>query len=112
MPLFPDKDRTPDEIAKVNRKFAKSDLGAARCPATATRIDAYSGGVNLLTQQEVYDSSLPAGVLPPAESRFDCFRTKFTRAARDGHRAGVQLHGAGQRPYGGAPHQAGGRRRR
>jgi hypothetical protein len=34
--------------------------------------------VNGLTGQEVYDSSLPPGVLPPAESRFDCFRTKFT----------------------------------
>ena len=77
VPLFPDKDRTPDDLAKVNRKFAKSDLGAP-LPGHCYPNDAYSGGVNLLTQQEVYDSSLPAGVLPPAESRFDCFRTKFT----------------------------------
>ena len=27
------------------------------------------------------------------ESRFDCFKTKFTAAARDEQRAGVQLHG-------------------
>ena len=77
VPLFPDKDRTPDDLAKVNRKFAKSDLGAP-LPGHCYPNDAYSGGVNLLTQQEVYDSSLPTGVLPPAESRFDCFRTKFT----------------------------------
>jgi hypothetical protein len=77
VPLFPDKDRTPDDLAKVNKKFAKSDLGAP-LPGHCYPNDAYSGGVNLLTQQEVYDSSLPTGVLPPAESRFDCFRTKFT----------------------------------
>ena len=77
VPLFPDKDRNADDLAKVNRKFAKSDLGAP-IPGHCYPNDAYSGGVNLLTQQEVYDSSLPFGVLPPAESRFDCFRTKFT----------------------------------
>jgi DNA-binding beta-propeller fold protein YncE len=77
VPLFPDKDRTPDDLVKVNKKFAKSDLGAP-LPGHCYPNDAYSGGVNLLTQQEVYDSSLPTGVLPPAESRFDCFRTKFT----------------------------------
>jgi DNA-binding beta-propeller fold protein YncE len=77
VPLFPDKDRTPDDLAKINRKFAKSDLGAP-LPGHCYPNDAYSGGVNLLTQQDVYDSSLPTGVLPPAESRFDCFRTKFT----------------------------------
>jgi len=77
VPLFPDKDRTPADLAEVNKKFAKSDLGAP-LPGHCYPNDAYSGGVNLLTQQEVYDSSLPLGVLPPAESRFDCFRTKFT----------------------------------
>ena len=77
VPLFPDKDRTPEDLVKVNKKFAKSDLGAP-LPGHCYPNDAYSGGVNLLTQQEVYDSSLPLGVLPPAESRFDCFRTKFT----------------------------------
>jgi hypothetical protein len=77
VPLFPDKDRTADDLAKVNRKFAKSDLGAP-LPGHCYPNDAYSGGVNLLTQQEVYDSSLPTGVLPPAESRFECFRSKFT----------------------------------
>jgi hypothetical protein len=77
VPLFPDKDRTPEDLVEVNKKFAKSDLGAP-LPGHCYPNDAYSGGVNLLTQQEVYDSSLPLGVLPPAESRFDCFRTKFT----------------------------------
>ena len=68
---------TPEDLVEVNKKFAKSDLGAP-LPGHCYPNDAYSGGVNLLTQQEVYDSSLPLGVLPPAESRFDCFRTKFT----------------------------------
>jgi len=77
VPLFPDKDRSPEDLVEVNKKFAKSDLGAP-LPGHCYPNDAYSGGVNLLTQQEVYDSSLPDGVLPPAESRFDCFRTKFT----------------------------------
>jgi hypothetical protein len=77
VPLFPDKDRTAEDLVKVNRKFAKSDLGAP-LPGHCYPNDAYSGGVNLLTQQDVYDSSLPLGVLPPAESRFDCFKTKFT----------------------------------
>jgi DNA-binding beta-propeller fold protein YncE len=83
VPLFPDKDRTPDDLVQVNKKFVKSDLGpplAGHCYPN----DAYSGGVNLITQQEVYDSSLPTGVLPPAESRFDCFRTKFTLQAATG----------------------------
>jgi DNA-binding beta-propeller fold protein YncE len=77
VPLFPDKDRNADDLAKINKKFVKSDLGAP-LPGHCYPNDAYSGGVNLLTQQDVYDSSLPLGVLPPAESRFDCFRTKFT----------------------------------
>ena len=77
VPLFPDKDRRPQELAEINKKFAKSDLGPP-LPGHCFPNDAYSGGVNLLTGQEVYDSSLPTGVLPPAESRFDCFRTKFT----------------------------------
>jgi hypothetical protein len=77
VPLFPDKDRGPEELAEINRKFAKSDLGPP-LPGHCFPNDAYSGGVNLLTGQEVYDSSLPTGVLPPAESRFDCFRTKFS----------------------------------
>ena len=77
VPLFPDKDRSPQDLAEVNRKFAKSDLGPP-LPGHCFPNDAWSGGVNGLSQQEVYDSSLPTGVLPPAESRFDCFRTKFT----------------------------------
>jgi len=75
--LFPDKDRTPEDLAAINTKFAKSDLGAP-LPGHCFPNDAYSGGTNQITQQEVYDSSLPLGVLPPAESRFDCFQTKFT----------------------------------
>jgi YVTN family beta-propeller protein len=77
VPLFPDKDRSPQDLAEVNRKFAKSDLGPP-LPGHCFPNDAWSGGVNGLSQQEVYDSSLPTGVLPPTESRFDCFRTKFT----------------------------------
>jgi hypothetical protein len=77
VPLFPDKDRTAQDLVEVNKKFAKSDLGAP-LPGHCYPNDAYSGGTNQLTGQEVYDSSLPTGVLPPSESRFDCFKTKFT----------------------------------
>jgi DNA-binding beta-propeller fold protein YncE len=77
VPLFPDKDRTAQDLVEVNKKFVKSDLGPP-LPGHCYPNDAYSGGTNQLTGQEVWDSSLPSGVLPPSESRFDCFKTKFT----------------------------------
>ncbi|MEA2374539.1 MAG: hypothetical protein QOD53_1002, partial [Thermoleophilaceae bacterium] len=68
-----DKDRTPAETQEVQRKFAKSDLGS---PVGCYPNDAYIGQ-NAISQQEVYDSTPPAGAPPQAESRFDCFKNRF-----------------------------------
>jgi DNA-binding beta-propeller fold protein YncE len=71
--LFPDKDRTPEDLVRVNRKFAKSDLGANGCFANDTSI-----GTDSITGVEVYDSSVPVGAKLGATSRFDCLRLKLT----------------------------------
>ncbi len=71
--LFPDKDRTPEDLAEVNRKFAKSDLGANGCFANDTSV-----GTDSITGVEVYDSSVPVGAKLGATSRFDCLRLKLT----------------------------------
>jgi DNA-binding beta-propeller fold protein YncE len=76
VPLFPDKDRGPAEEAQVQAKFAKSDLGpplAGQCYSN----DASSGGTNVITGTEVFDSTRPPGALPTTESRIECFRQKF-----------------------------------
>ncbi len=68
-----DKDRTPDETAEVGKKFAKSDLGPpVGCYPNDAAIDK-----NPITMNDTYDSTPPAGASPTAESRFDCFRTRF-----------------------------------
>jgi hypothetical protein len=71
--LFPDKDRTADDLVATNRKFAKSDLGANGCFANDSSV-----GVDSITGVEVYDSSVPPGAKPGATSRFDCLRLKLT----------------------------------
>jgi YVTN family beta-propeller protein len=75
VPLFPDRDRGPEEQAEVDRRFARSDLGPPTGGCFST--GAFSGGVNLLTGKEIYDSSLPPGAPADAESRFDCFKKLF-----------------------------------
>jgi DNA-binding beta-propeller fold protein YncE len=69
-----DKDRTPGENQQVQTKFAKSDLGP---PVGCYPNDAYVGQ-NAITQNEAYDSSTPPGAPPNSESRFDCFKQRFT----------------------------------
>jgi len=69
-----DKDRTPEETAAATAKFAKSDLGA---PQGCYPNDAFLNK-NALTQNPVSDSSPPAGSAPNTESRFDCFKLRFT----------------------------------
>jgi YVTN family beta-propeller protein len=72
VPVSADKDRTPDELAKETTKFGRSDLGQNGCYANDSSI-----GKDSITGQEVYDSSLPAGSPSGAESRFDCFKSRF-----------------------------------
>ncbi|MFL5825399.1 MAG: alkaline phosphatase family protein [Thermoleophilaceae bacterium] len=71
-----DKDRNTQDTAAVATKFAKSDLG----PPTAGCYpnDAEIGTNPLAGGVETYDSSPPLGAKPGAQSRFDCFRVKFT----------------------------------
>jgi DNA-binding beta-propeller fold protein YncE len=72
VPLFPDKDRTPDVAADEQRKFANSDLGPNGCYANDSSV-----GRDSITGVEVFDSSLPAGAPDGATSRFDCFSQRF-----------------------------------
>ena len=83
---LPDKDRRPQEDAEVAAKFGNSDLGPLSPgpqlppPAPCFSNDASSGGVNVITMQEVFDSSRPAGANPATtESRFECFEQRFNQ---------------------------------
>ena len=71
---FPDRDRNQAETQQLGRKFAKSDLGN---PAGCYPNDAYIGK-NAISQNEVWDSTPPPGAPPNSESRFDCFKQRFT----------------------------------
>jgi DNA-binding beta-propeller fold protein YncE len=78
-----DLDRNAEETAQVAGKFAQSDLGPLApgpqppYPAPCFTNDAGTG-VNVITGQEVYDSSRPANANPAnTESRFDCFKQRF-----------------------------------
>ena len=72
-----DKDRTPQEDAQVNQKFASSDLGPP-VPGSCYPNDAYIGK-NAITMNEVWDSTPPTGAPPNSESRYDCFNQKLTQ---------------------------------
>jgi hypothetical protein len=74
-----DKDRNAAETNEVAAKLKNSDIGP---PEGCFPNDASSGGVDSVLQGgqtgiEVFDSSKPPGARPDAESRFDCFRTRF-----------------------------------
>lgn len=79
-----DRDRTAEENAQVLEKFGQSDLGPLAPgpqldpPAPCFSNSASSGGKNVITGQEVFDSSRPAGANPlTTESRFECFKKRF-----------------------------------
>jgi DNA-binding beta-propeller fold protein YncE len=75
--IFPDKDRTPDELAQVLVKQSKSDLGPNGCYPNDGSIgkDAILSAAG--PRVEVFDTSPPAGAPPGSESRFDCFKAHF-----------------------------------
>lgn len=73
LPL-PDKDRPAADDALVSGKFGRSDLGP---PSGCYPNDAYIGR-NPITQALTFDSSLPPGAPPNSESRFNCFKQRFT----------------------------------
>jgi DNA-binding beta-propeller fold protein YncE len=75
-----DKDRTPAENQQVQTKFSHSDLGP---PVGCYPNDAYVGQ-NAITQNEAWDSTPPPGAPPNSESRFDCFKNRFTAQLASG----------------------------
>ncbi|MEA2405291.1 MAG: hypothetical protein QOE08_1938, partial [Thermoleophilaceae bacterium] len=74
-----DKDRNAEETQQVLAKFAKSDLGPGGPPAPGACYpnDAFIGK-NAISMQEAWDSTPPAGAPPGSQSRFDCFKQRFT----------------------------------
>ena len=86
-----DRDRRPRETAEVAAKFAQSDLGQLAPgpqldpPAPCFANNASSGGTNVISMQEVFDSSRPPGANPAnTESRFECFKERFEQQLADG----------------------------
>jgi hypothetical protein len=87
---LPDKDRTAAMTAEVAAKFAHSDLGAG----TKTGLGATPAGEcypndadiehDAITMNPTYDGSPPPGASPLAESRFDCFKARFTEQLATG----------------------------
>ena len=79
--IFPDKDRTPDELPQVLVKQTKSDLGTNGCYPN----DASIGKDAILSaagpRVEVFDTSPPPGAPVGSESRFDCFKAHFVPEA-------------------------------
>ena len=71
-----DKDNNPAQTALVAEKFTHSDLGAGS-PASCYPNDA-SIGTDAINGRETYDSSLPKGAPVGSESRFSCFKQRFT----------------------------------
>jgi Phosphoesterase family len=73
-PVFLDKDRDSADNAAVATNFTKTELGA---PIGCYANDAYTLK-NAITRNQVSDSSTPAGWPLNSESRFDCFKARFT----------------------------------
>lgn len=78
-----DIDRNAQESALVAEKFDHSDIGPlSKGPQLPPPAPCYSNdasiGKNVITGQDVFDSSLPPGVDPKtSESRFKCFSQRF-----------------------------------
>ena len=81
---FPDKDRDAGMTAELLKKFAHSDLGAGSPAgvATAPGGSCYPNDADIetdaITMQPTYDGTPPAGTTATAESRFECFKQRFT----------------------------------
>ena len=75
-----DKDRNAAETADVARKFANSHLGPTDgCYPNDASIDQ-----DAITQQQTWDSTPPPGAPTTAESRFECFKTRFNAQVASG----------------------------
>jgi hypothetical protein len=82
--LFPDKDRSNDELARVLTKQAKSDLGPNGCYPNDSSIGKDSILSAAGPRVEVFDTSPPLGAPPGSESRFDSFKTHITTQVATG----------------------------
>jgi YVTN family beta-propeller protein len=84
VPLFPDKDRTPEMHQQEAQKFSHSDLGAGTPAGVGSQPagECYPNDADIetdaITQQQTFDGSLPPGAPTGAESRYDCFEQRFT----------------------------------
>ena len=80
-----DLDRNAEETSQVAAKFAKSDLGPVtpgpqQPPPSPCFTNDAGTGTNVITMQNVYDSSLPEGANPANnESRYQCFEQRFNQ---------------------------------
>ncbi len=87
---LPDKDRDAAMTAEVVRKFTHSDLGAGSPVGVGATVagECYPNDAdiesNAITQNPTYDGSPPPGAPRNAESRFDCFRQRFTQQVDSG----------------------------
>ncbi|HEX6457734.1 MAG TPA: alkaline phosphatase family protein [Thermoleophilaceae bacterium] len=69
-----DKDRNAQDTAEVARKLAHSDIG----PPDGCYPNDSSINTDSITQQQTWDSTPPQGAPATAESRFDCFKKRFS----------------------------------
>ena len=90
VPVFPDKDRTNAMQQEEATKFSHSDLGTGfpsgggvapggQCYPNDADIE-----TDVITMQQTYDSTPPAGAPAGAESRFDCFKMRFDAQVAQG----------------------------
>jgi len=69
----PDRDRTPAQLAELQKVEAKSDLGP---PTTGCYPSDVTIGV-AMDNGEIFDSSMPAGAPAGSYSHLDCFAERF-----------------------------------
>lgn len=78
----PDVDRNAADQQSATDKFNHSDLGPT--VGGGCFPNAFYLGTDILTGKQTYDSSLPPGAADGAESRFDCFKSKFDQQVAAG----------------------------
>ena len=80
LPSLKDKDRTAAIQAEAVRKAQHSDIG----PPFGCYPNDASIGSDVITHYDVYDTTAPADAKPGSESRFDCFKQRFTAQVQSG----------------------------
>ena len=88
-PDVPDRDRTPELLARAKRVAANSDLGPGvqpdgTYPAIGPIGQVAGSDPSDPLDGEIFDSSLPAGAPPVSYSRIDSFRARFAEQLATG----------------------------